>query len=208
MPGTETRFADASVATVEEASFRRALSRDREFFREGILLDIAEQTGGRALLDGASLSALERVQADTRSYYSIGFTPRWEANDERHRIDVEVPGVNRARVRVRESFTDLSRQTETTLRFESAQLFDLPVPRAGALAVSFGEPEDGGWRKVLVPLQIEVPLDRVTLLPTSEGFATRLELRVAVTDDRGDRSGIPVVPVVIQTAEQPAEGDT
>ncbi|MEM8934474.1 MAG: hypothetical protein AAGE94_24990, partial [Acidobacteriota bacterium] len=152
--------------------------------------------------------ALERAHEDTRSYYWIGFTPDWQANDERHRVDVDVPGLRRARVRTRDSFSDLSAGTEATLRLESAQLFDLPVPGAGTLTVEVGEPEDGGWNKVVVPMAVRIPLDQVTHLPTAEGWATRLELRFAVTDDRGDRADIPVVPLVFQRAEEPSEGDT
>ena len=34
----------------------------------------------------------------------------------------------------------------------------------------------------------------MTLLPDQEGFVAHLELRVAATDDRGDRADIPVLP--------------
>ncbi len=83
---------------------------------------------------------------------------------------------------------------------ESAQLFDLPLPgESPDLAVSFGEPAKGGFRKVIVPLKLEIPLDQVTLLPTAEGFVAQLELRVAVTDDQGNRADMPVVPVELRS---------
>ncbi|MEO1085127.1 MAG: hypothetical protein AAFY88_12880, partial [Acidobacteriota bacterium] len=206
--GVESRFTDASIGTLREANFNRAFNRDREFVQESSLVDIAEQTGGRALLDGASRYALSKVFEDTRSYYSIGFTPTWRSNDERHSVDIDVPGLKGAKVRARRSFTDVSPGAEATLRLESAQLFDLPLPSAGALTASFGEPKDEGWRKVLVPLDIEIPLDLVTKLPVDGGWASRLELRVAVTDDRGDRANIPVVPVVLKGDIAPSPGAT
>ncbi len=206
--GNETRFADASYGSISEARYAERVSRDREWYQEGNLVDIAHQTGGRALLDGASSAVLEKVEEDTRSYYWIGFTPNWRANDARHRVEVEVPGLRRAKVRMRTSFSDLSSRTETTLRLESAQLFDLPPTAAGTLKVRPGEPTDAGWRKVVLPLMVEIPLDRVTHLPTPEGWATRVELRVAVTDDRGDRADIPVIPLLLKRADEPKPGDT
>ncbi|MEM1180110.1 MAG: VWA domain-containing protein [Acidobacteriota bacterium] len=206
--GVETRFTDASVGSLRQASLQRQFSRNREFLQESTLVNIAEETGGRALLDGASRFALARVFEDTRSYYSIGFTPTWLANDERHSVDIDVPGLRGAKIRMRRSFTDVSPGTEATLRLESAQLFDLPLPSAGALTASFGEPQDKGWRKVLVPLDVQIPLDLVTKLPVDGGWASRLELRVAVTDDRGDRADIPVVPVVLKGDVAPTPGAT
>ena len=64
-----------------------------------------------------------------------------------------------------------------------------------ALGVSFGEPRPGGFRKVIVPLKLEIPLDQITLLPSAEGSVAQLELRVAATDDRGRDANIPVIPV-------------
>ena len=206
--GNQTRIADASYGSISEARYAERVSRDREWYQEGNLVDIAQQTGGKALLDGASSAVLEKVEEDTRSYYWIGFTPNWRANDARHRVEVEVPGLRRAKVRMRTSFSDLSSRTETTLRLESAQLFDLPPAAAGSLKVRPGQPEDAGWRKVVLPLMVEIPLDQVTHLPTPDGWATRVELRVAVTDDRGDRADIPVIPLLLKREDEPKPGDT
>ncbi len=196
--GVESHFGGAQYGTLGEANFAAQVSRDREWAEESGMMYLAEETGGRALLDGASLSALQRAVEDTRSYYWLGFTPTWEENDRRHRVKVEVRRKG-LRVRSRESFSDLSRQTEVTMLVESSQLFDLPVPGENReLGVSFGEPAKGGFRKVIVPLRLEIPLDQVTLLPTADGPIARLELRVAVTDDEGKRADIPVVPIVLQ----------
>ncbi len=159
---------------------------------------LAEETGGRALLDGAATSALQRAVEDTRSYYWLGFTPSWQEDDRRHKVEIKVRRKG-LKVRSRESFSDLSRQTEVTMLVESSQLFDLPVPGENReLGVAFGEPAKGGFRKVIVPLKLEIPLDQVTLLPTAGGFVAQLELRVAATDDQGNRADMPVVPVELR----------
>ena len=83
---------------------------------------LAEETGGQAMIDGARLTAFDRVVADTRSYYWLGFVPNWKGNDKDHQIRVEVlhPGF---KVRYRESFQDLSRDKEVSFMVESALLF-------------------------------------------------------------------------------------
>ena len=206
--GVETRFADASYGSLREANFVQELSREREWAQEGNLVTLARETGGRALLDGASSAVLEKVSDDTRSYYSIGFTPTWRADDTRHRVELDVPGLKRAKVRARRSFSDLSAQTQSSMRLESAQLFNLPMPGAGKLAVSPGIAESKGWRKVVMPLEVEIPLDGLSFLPTGEGYAAQVELRVAVTDDRGDRADIPVIPLLFKRSSKPSGGET
>ena len=46
----------------------------------------------------ATSRALETVVTDTRSYYWIGFTPKWQGDDHAHRVDVAVRDRQRARV--------------------------------------------------------------------------------------------------------------
>ncbi len=203
--GLESRFAGAEVGSAAEANLIREIRSEREWMEEGILLDLARETGGQAFLDGARLSALERVMDDTRSYYWLGFTPDWREDDARHRIKMEVRDRG-LKVRTRKSFSDLSRQTEVTMMVESAQLFDLPLPSTADFKVTFGEPQGG--RKVVVPLFVEIPLEALTLLPGADGYTAQLELRIAVTDDRGHRADIPVIPFEVQRDQKPASGET
>lgn len=189
----------AQYGSSREASYAAFQQREREWIEETGLIYLAEETGGRALLDGAASTALQRAVEDTRSYYWLGFTPSWQENDQRHKVEVKVRRKG-LKVRSRESFSDLSRQTEVTMLVESSQLFDLPVPGENReLGIEFGEPAKGGFRRVIVPLKLEIPLDQVTLLPTAEGFVAQLELRVAATDDQGKRADIPVVPVELRS---------
>lgn len=201
MKGLDSRVSSAEFATLAEANFAVDLARERDWIEEGALYHLAEETGGRAFVDGAGLSALEKVAEDTRSYYWLGFTPTWQENDERHDVKVVVSQKG-LKVRSRRSFSDLSRQTEVTMLVESSQLFDLPMPGEKAdLVVTLGEPTKGGYRKVILPVRLEIPLDDVTLLPTRDGYAGKLELRIAATDDRGDRADIPVIPIAVRGEE-------
>ncbi len=202
-----SHYGSAEYGDLYSANLVSDVREARDRLEEDSLVYLAGETGGRAFLDGARLHALERAVEDTRSYYWLGFSPVWEENDRRHRVKVEVVGKG-LKVRSRESFSDLSRQSEVTMLVESAQLFDLPVSGQGGFGVSFGEPAKTGFRKVVVPLRLEIPLDRVTVLPTAGGYVADLELRVAVTDEHGDSAEIPIVPVELRGGRAPGEGET
>lgn len=203
--GLENHFGSAEFGSLRNAEFARELRSEREWIEEGVLIQLAKETGGQAILDSARSQAFSRTVEDTRSYYWIGFTPSWQGNDKRHRVKVEALGKG-MKVRTRESFSDLSPRTEITMLVESAQLFDAPLPAEEEVNVAFGEPRNAGRNRVVVPLQVEIPLDEITILPGSSGYNAHLELRVAVTDDRGERAEIPVIPIDLQLAQEATPG--
>ena len=166
---------------------------------------LARETGGRAFLGGATLTALERAIEDTRSYYWLGFTPTWQEDDSAHRIEVEMRQKG-LQARARRSFSDLSRETEVSMWIESAHLFDAPLPEGGELSAELGRPQPAGSGKLVLPVRIEVPWQEVTLTPQGEGFATRLELRVAASDADGGIADLPVVPVELTLSDLPEPG--
>jgi VWFA-related protein len=64
------------------------------------LVALAQATGGEPALDSARLAALEQAEADTRSWYQLGFS----SDDRNHRIELEarLPGLS---VRARHSLS-------------------------------------------------------------------------------------------------------
>ncbi len=192
----------AEYGTVIEAAVAASQNDNREYLEEDTLFELAAATGGRAFVDGAGYDALEGAVEDTRSYYWLGFSPAWQENDEQHRVEVKVRRKG-LKVRSRDGYSDLSRGSEITMLVESAQLFDLPLLGETALGVSFGEPAAGGFHKALLPVRLEIPLDYVTLSDDGEAVGAELELRVAATDDDGDRAEVAVVPIRV-TGTQPA----
>ncbi len=187
---------NAEYGTVVEASVASAQGSNREYLEEDTLFELAAATGGRAFVDGASQSALEGAVEDTRTYYWLGFSPAWQENDEQHRVEVKMKRKG-LKARSREGFSDLSRESEITMLVESAQLFDLPLLGESALGISFGEPAGTGFQKTLLPMRLEIPLDYVTLLADGGAVGAELELRVAATDDDGDRAEVAVLPITV-----------
>lgn len=203
----ETATAAVSVESGRRAvaGLRAALADESDGLGKDTLRYLARQTGGKAFLAGARFDALEGVFEDTRSYYWLGFTPRWKQDDGVRRVEVEVarPG---HKARSRTSFSDLSRQTEVSMQVESAHLFDVPLAGSGELAVDLGTARPAGAGKIVLPIRLEIPFDRVTVLPNDGAFEATLELRIAATDSDGTRADLAVVPVRLESPGPPRDG--
>jgi VWFA-related protein len=193
-------------AVYQLAARRQQRLRDRNLDEDATLTSIAGETGGIAFLDAASLEAFERIVEDTRTYYWIGFTPNWQGDDADHRVVVKTRtrGLD---ARSRQSFSDLSRQTEVSMMVESSLLFG-SLPGAAPLVATFGAPERAGRGKVMIPLRIEVPLAELTFLPVQDGWRAEMELHVAVQNEKGETAEIPVMPLTVQGKSPPREGQS
>ncbi len=200
--GADNRF--AAERTGADFDFEPARFDNKEREVETTLYNLARETGGQALIDGATRDVFQRVYEDTRSYYWLGFTPGWKGDDEAHKVKIETRRKGQ-KVRSRRGFSDLSRQTEVTMMVESALLFGDP-PGASALAVTIGKGQRAGRGKLSVPLKIIIPLDSLTFLPADGGYLAETELRVAVLDEDGNTSDIPVMPLGFKVPERPEAG--
>lgn len=199
VPGFDGGGLDASSA---ESTVGAWEAREEEVHSS--LAFLATRTGGLAMINAGRKSALANAQADTRSYYWLGFTPTWRQDDRRHRIEVQVarPGL---KVRSRQSVLDLSRQSEVTMRVESALLFG--GKGSAVMPMALGKPERTAAKEMEVPVTLTIPLSSVTVLPVDGKYSTALTLRFAALDERGDRSEIPAIPLRWSfDAPPPADG--
>jgi VWFA-related protein len=193
LSANENRFGDHLVID--------SLERERQV--QWALYDIAEKTGGRAVVNADSVDAFETAVADTRTYYWLGFTAdrRRDGRARSIRVEVTRPGLT---VRSRSSYTDLTVETEREMAAQSALLFG-NAP-AGPLIVEAGAPEPTGRRSEMeMPVRILLPVGRLTSLPTDEGHVVRLELRFAAIDDEERESDMPSIPVSLTLEEEPPE---
>jgi VWFA-related protein len=199
VPGVESGTVDASLASPSPAGLNV-----REQEHQAALTFVSDQTGGRALLNSQSTNVLPAVEQDTRSYYWLGFTPSWQGNDKRHRVDVDVlrPGL---KVRAREDFLDLSRRVETSMMVESAMLFG-NAPDSTPLAVQIGQAVASGRKEMEVPVALAIPVDAVTFIPLEGKYVAEVELRVAAVDTAGNRAPVPVIPVTLRSDVEPKAG--
>ncbi len=204
VPGLDAENRISADRATPDIDFENNRFGEREREEEATLYNLARETGGEALVDGAAYDVFQRVYEDTRSYYWIGFTPSWQGDDSEHKVKIDTR--NKAhKLRARKGFSDLSRETEVTMMVESSLLFGDP-PGASPLGAVIGKGERAGRGKVNVPLKITIPLDSLTFLPVEGGFVADTELRVAVLDEDGNTSEIPVVPLEFKTRTKPGQG--
>jgi VWFA-related protein len=197
VPGVEVQGPDASE--VESTSATGLNVREQEVHHT--LEYVATRTGGRALINSLREKALLTAEADTRSYYWLGFTPGWQKNDKRHEVVVALVNRPGLRVRSRDSFLDLSRKTEVSMVVESAMLFGSP-PGAKPMPMEVGTPVRDGRKEMVLPITLAIPVAGLTVVPLDGKHVAEMELRVAAVDEKGDRSDIPVVPLRM-TLDQP-----
>jgi hypothetical protein len=57
-----------------------------------------------------------------------------------------------------------------------------------------------------VPVTLGIPVSAMTVVPVDGKYVAELELRFAATDDRGNQSDIPAVPLKLSSSQAPAEG--
>jgi VWFA-related protein len=172
--------------------------------RQESLVFLAAETGGLAAIGTNNFGgAFEQIAVDLGSYYSIGFRPRGASvgGDGRYRklkVKVARPGLE---VRYRDGYRDKTQDTrtrETTLASLlhgtggnplGLELRVLPLQREG----------DG----YLLPIEVRIPIGRMTLVPVGAIWRGRLRVALAVADERGDLSPIEqqTVPIEVPAAD-------
>ncbi len=171
---------------------------------EGSLKYLAQETGGKPILNSNRALALGLARDDTRSFYWLGFSPAWKHDDKRHEIRLEARRSG-LKVRTRTGFLDLSRKAEVTMTVESALLFGNP-PGALRMPLKVGEVSRSKRGEIEIPITLGLPVDLMTVVPDGKRFTVQLELRFAASDAAGDTAEIPTVPVTLTSDHAPAPG--
>jgi VWFA-related protein len=171
---------------------------------QGSLTYLAGETGGKALLNSNRTLALSGTQEDTRSFYQLGFSPSWQRNDKNHEIKVEARQTG-LKVRSRTGFLDLSRKAEVSMEVESALLFGTP-PGGLQMPIKVGTPTRSRRGDTELPITLGLPVSIMTVVPVDGKYVAQLELRFAASDDLGNDSAVPVVPVTLKSDHPPSPG--
>jgi hypothetical protein len=193
VPGLASDFdrgADVFEVPASTSSFDSFL---RENNTQYALHYVSRETGGQALVNAGRLEALERAATATKTYYWIGFTPVWQGDDRRHRVEIEVRREG-LRVASRSGYVDTSRAREVSMAVESVLLFG-SGPGVEPLPLRVGRPERSSMNRMRVKIGFELPISELTLLPAGSARIADLELRFAALDERGGRSEVTVLPI-------------
>ena len=172
-----------------------------------VLRFLADETGGRPMLNAFRSKALSETVADTRSYYWLGFDAPQSGDDELHDIRVRLVGHRKLRVRSREHYLDMSKDTEVAMRLEASMLFG-SEPGADTLDVRIGTAQKAGFRRISVPVEVVIPLNDLALLPMDGQWVNEFEFRLSAVDKWDILSANLVRKVPVARSEAPAPGDT
>jgi VWFA-related protein len=164
---------------------------------------VAAQTGGK-VANSVRQDVFRTVVADSGSYYWLGFTPGWKADDRQHSIQVESrrPDV---KVRARTGFLDLSRKAETLWKAESVLLFG-GREKDRRLRIVLGKGKALGRHEMEVPVTVGVPVEALALTPSGKGYIAEAPLAVAALDRKGGRAEIPTAKLRVAVKEPPKAG--
>src|SRR6202035_4343030 len=180
------------------------LSNSWQLGAEGALKALAKATGGTVALNRED--AFRRVVADTRSFYWLGFSPVWKADDHGHAVRVEVrrPGLQ---VRSRSGYSDVSTRTAGAMRAESLLLMG-GAAADRRLAVELGEPAHPKARggTLELPISLALPVESLTFVPTGGVYRAEANLSLATLDKRGGRATLPDVRLRLRLPAAPAAG--
>jgi VWFA-related protein len=170
---------------------------------DSALKALARATGGVVAFNRDH--SLRQVAEDTRSYYRLGFSPIWKADDLPHDIRVEVrrPGLT---ARARNRFFDLSPATNSALTAESV----LSVggdPARKRLVVTAGAPKRSGREGMDLPVTFAIPAELLARVPgTAPGYPVEGSLSVAAMDVAGRLISVPGQVLHGTLPEEPRPG--
>ncbi|MEE8525367.1 MAG: VWA domain-containing protein, partial [Thermoanaerobaculia bacterium] len=158
---------------------------------------MAHETGGMAMLNTNNFAPmLDRMADDFGSYYSLGFSPATSTSGRYHDIKVKVRGRKGLVVRHRDGYRDKpisTRMTDGTLAAlhygYQSNTFDVEI--------RFGEMTPHNKNQWLVPVQVMIPIGKLSFLPAGDMLRGRLRLFVGAKDHEGGISPVQDIPVPI-----------
>ncbi len=149
---------------------------------------LADMTGGLSSTNTNNFSgAFKNIQRDLDSYYSLGYRAGTERVDRQRALDVRVRNRNYI-VRARQSFVEKSTFAEMSDRVIANLLYrskanDLNIH----VKIDQPVPADDLYR---VPVEIQVPMENLTLLPQGESYLGGFTIYVAVANKDNDLSDV------------------
>lgn len=182
--GAVTARFDSRVDAIEERNQHESLQL------------VTEGTGGRAALSSANLEkALESFFVDFENFYSLGYEAERTPPERIREIEVRLTREARQRfdhgveLRYRNVIRDKSVSEKMVERTLSALVMDVHEnPLEVELAMREQTPAEDG--KYTVPAIVRVPLGKLVLLPGERQHEARVNIYLAVLDEKGRTSPV------------------
>lgn len=152
------------------------------------LQTIAEETGGLASVNTNNFAkAFQNIERDLESYYSLGYRSGTERVDRQRSITVRVKNKNYV-VRSRRSFVEKSTYAEMSDRVIANLLYKTKANDLHVV-VKVGQPQASD-ELYKVPVEVQIPMESLTLLPQGEEYMGGFTLFVVVGNKDGDMSDV------------------
>lgn len=150
---------------------------------------MADMTGGLASVQNNNFAeAFRKIHRDLESYYSLGYRAGTERVDRQRYLQVKVKQKGLV-VRNRQTFVEKSIYAEMSDRVIANLLYRGNDNDMRILArVGTPRPVDDGLFQV--PMDIQIPMDSLTLLPQGDEYVGGFDVYVAVADKDGDMSDV------------------
>ncbi len=167
-----------SSQVMRSAMIAEAMSRD------GSLLQMAEDTGGRALTGNANVGELlAQASRDFTTFYSLGYTPLERTKDNSfHKLEVKVSrdGAKARHVKGYHAKTWRDRLVDMTV---ASALYDL---EANPLEIQLqtGDTQRVGGR-FKVPVLVQIPFREIQMVSDGGKYNASLSILVVVRDNKG-----------------------
>ena len=149
---------------------------------------LADDTGGQAITNTNAIEAnLANVTEDFRNYYSLGYQAPHNGDGRYYRIEVKTKKKG-LKVRHRNGYRDKTPEARLTDGSVATLYFGNETNPLG-VDISFSEPTADG-RHYVVPMSLEIPLDKIALAPQEGFFIGRVKVSVVVMDEDGGVSPV------------------
>lgn len=152
---------------------------------------MADMTGGVASTSTNNFAeAFKRITRDLDSYYSLGYRAGTERVDRQRYLTVKLKNNKGYIVRNRQTFVEKSTYAEMSDRVIANLLYRTKSNQLGILA-RVGTPRPSNDGLFVVPVDVQIPMNKLTLLPQGETENVgAFEVFVAVADKDGDMSDV------------------
>ncbi|MDH3403214.1 MAG: VWA domain-containing protein [Acidobacteriota bacterium] len=166
------------------------------------LLRLAEATGGQAIINTNDVGErLAQVATDFNTYYSLGYPSAHSGDGRYYKLEVRLAEkLKGARVRHREGYRDkpiTDRMSDGALATLVYGFEDNPLDLA--IRVEASQPdEEGGSRYYLVDIVVDIPLNRIELVPIGDFHVGQTRVYFVAMDSEGDTSDVSEVPLALR----------
>ena len=151
--------------------------------QSGLFL-ISNETGGEAIFNAnRPLEDLEDMKADLSNYYSIAYRATERVLGPSQLIDVRLNKRGNHRVRYRRAIRAKTLEERLAERLMATLLLGMEDNPLEA-TVEFGELEPKGKKEFRIPVEIEVPSDKLLQLADGSSVESRLRLVMTARDER------------------------